>query len=185
MPEEWESFKFAISHGAELTTVQHIAHVESARRIIQDGRIKAGLVYDQSKLNKYRISVAWVSANSWALGSIYGTVEFQFSWADLVAGRNLYWVEAMTNYNPTAFRLLLSARDITRVARYNPMTDDGPLQLRNGTYYWNGNYTSEFMIEDDLSLDRCTGIRFVAHHQQYCSPIGNSCEDLRAMREIG
>jgi len=39
-------------------------------RIGEDGRIKTGLVYDQSWLNKSRISVAWVSANIWAQGSI-------------------------------------------------------------------------------------------------------------------
>jgi hypothetical protein len=170
-----------ISQAPELTTVRHIAHVQSARRIIQDGRIKAGLVYDDSKLNKSRISVAWVSANTWALGSIYGTVEFKFSWTDLIADQNIYWVEAMTNYKPSAFRLLLSKRNITNgvVRRYNPQRDDGPLRFKDGEYYWNGNYTSEFMIEDDLSLDRCTGIRFVAHHSQYCSALGSGCEDLK------
>src|SRR5450755_4335781 len=37
-----------------------------------------------------------VAANTWGPGSIYGTVEFQFAWATLVAGRNIYWVEAMS-----------------------------------------------------------------------------------------
>jgi hypothetical protein len=83
--------------------------VPAARRIIEDKRLKAGLVYDASKLNKSRISVAWVSANTWGLGSIYGTVEFEFAWSDLVAGQKIYWVEAM-NYRPTAYRLLLSKR---------------------------------------------------------------------------
>src|SRR5689334_424834 len=112
-PEEWERFRFNLDlERHELSTVRHIAHVPAARRIIEDGRIRAGLVYDESRLNKSRISVAWVSANSWALGSIYGTVEFQFSWADIVAGQNIYWVEAMA-YRPPAFRLLLSKRTIS------------------------------------------------------------------------
>jgi hypothetical protein len=137
------------------------------------------LVYDESRLNKSRISVSWVSANTWALGSIYGTVEFQFTWADLIADQNIYWVDAMTNYRPNAYRLLLSKRNIQAgpIMVYDPAKDEGPLRLMNGKYYWNYGFTSEFMIEDDLSLDRCTGLTFVTHHEQYCRPFGNGCED--------
>jgi hypothetical protein len=35
------------------------------------------------------------------------------------------------------------------------------------------------MIEDDLSLDRCTGLDFVRHNQLYCRPFGIGCEDRR------
>jgi hypothetical protein len=181
MPE-WDRFKFEIGkeNSAELKTVRHVVHVPFARRIAEDGQIKAGLVYDESRLNRSRISVAWVSANTWSLGSIYGTIEFQFAWADLIAGQNIYWVEAM-NYRPNAYRLLLSKRDIPAgpVTPYNPAKDEGPLRLKDGNYYWNAAYTSEFMIEDDLSLDRCTGLDFVEHHAQYCRPFGNDCEDRK------
>jgi hypothetical protein len=182
MPAEWDRFKFKISNLAEeLTTVRHVAHVPSARRIVEDERIKAGLVYDESRLNTSRISVAWVSANTWGLGSIYGTVEFQFTWADLVAGQKIYWVEAM-DYRPNAYRLLLSKRNIKPglIIPYDPARDEGPLQLKDGKYYWNSAYTSEFMIEDDLSLDRCTGLDFVRHHKQYCRPYGDSCGERRS-----
>jgi hypothetical protein len=59
MPAEWDGFRFEIGkeNSAELTTVRHIAHVPAARRIVEDRRIKAGLVYDQSRLNRWRISV--------------------------------------------------------------------------------------------------------------------------------
>jgi hypothetical protein len=179
MPE-WDRFKFEIDKGVELTTVRHVAHVPAARRIVEDGKIKAGLVYDESRLNKSRISVSWVSANTWANGSIYGTVEFQFTWADLVAGQNIYWVEAM-DYRPPAYRLLLSKRDIRPglIEPYDPVTDEGPLRLKDGKYYWNYAFTSEFMIEDDLSLDRCTGLNFVQHHEEYCRPFRNVCEDRK------
>jgi hypothetical protein len=181
MPTEWDRFKFEIgeANSSELTTVQHVVHVPFARRIVEDRRIKAGLVYDASRLNKSRISVAWVSANTWTLGSIYGTVEFQFAWADLVAGQKIYWVEAMTDYRPNAYRMLLSKRDLPTglITPYDPAKDEGPLRLQDGKYYWNGAYTSEFMIEDDLSLDRCTGLGFVLHNQLYCRPFGNGCED--------
>jgi hypothetical protein len=179
MPAEWDRFKFAV--GPELTTVRHVVHVPVARRIVEDERIRAGLVYDNSRLNKSRICVAWVSANTWGPGSIYGTVEFQFAWADLVAGQKIYWVEAMS-YNPNAYRLLLSKRDIRDIpagliSPYDPARDEGPLRLKDGKYYWNSTYTSEFMIEDDLSLNRCTGLDFVLHHAQHCRADGAGCED--------
>lgn len=183
MPVEWDRFKFEIGkeNSKELTTVRHVAHVQSARRIVEDRCIKAGLIYDQSRLNTSRISVAWVSANTWGLGSIYGTVEFQFAWADLIVGQKIYWVEAMMDYSPPAYRLLLSKRDIpTGVTPYDPTKDEGPLQLKDGKYYWNGAFTSEFMIEDDLSLDQCTGLKFVLHNEQYCRPFRNACQDRQS-----
>ena len=72
MPEEWERFRIRRGdrNAVELGTVRHIAHVPHARRIVEDERIKAGLVYDESRLNTSRISVAWASTNSWAWGSI-------------------------------------------------------------------------------------------------------------------
>jgi hypothetical protein len=180
MPE-WDPFKFKIGkeNSAELTTVRHVAHVSSARRIVEDRAIKAGLVYDESKLNKSRLNVAWVSANEWARGSIYGTVEFRFAWADLVAGQKIYWVEAIEKYRPPAYRLLLSKRDFRPglVTPYDPAKDEGPLRFKDGKYYWNGAYTSEFMIADDLSLDRCTGLKFVQHNEKYCRLFGSACED--------
>jgi hypothetical protein len=183
MPAEWDRFKFDIGseNSRELTTVRHVVHAPFARRIVEDERIKAGLVYDESRVNKSRISVAWVSANTWGLGSIYGTVEFQFAWSDLVDGQKIYWVEAM-NYRPNAYRLLLSKRDIPTglIVPYNPAKDQGPLRLAAGKYYWNSAYTSEFMIEDDLSLNKCTGLDFVLHHQEFCRPFGNGCKDRQS-----
>jgi hypothetical protein len=178
---EWDRFKFEIDKKSpELTTVRHVAHVLAARRIIEDGRVKAGLVYDKSRLNTSRISVSWVSANTWVDGSIYGTVEFQFTWADLVAGQNIYWVEAMEEYKPPAFRLLLSKRNDLAgpIMPYDPANDEGPLRLKADKYYWNGSFTSEFMIADDLPLERCTGLNFVSHHEKYCRPFGDKSEDI-------
>jgi hypothetical protein len=69
MPQpEWERYKIVDTY-AELTTVRHIVHLPVARRIVEDGRIKSGLVFDKSRLNKSRISVTWLSANNWALGT--------------------------------------------------------------------------------------------------------------------
>ena len=77
---------------AQFDTVYHIAHIPQAQRIIQDGRITAGLIYDKSKLNSSRLPVSWLSANHWANGSIYGNVAFGFHWSEVLAGRQIYWV---------------------------------------------------------------------------------------------
>src|SRR5262249_5847503 len=114
MPEEWEKYPVTRAKKVEITTVRHVTHLPAARRLIEDGRIKAGLVYDESRLNRSRISVAWLSANTWGNGSLYGTVEFQFSWADIIERNpHIYWVEAITSYNPIAFRFLLSDRQLS------------------------------------------------------------------------
>jgi hypothetical protein len=184
--KEWEKYKIKgdlAEAGAELATVRHIAHVPDARRIIEDGKIKAGLVYDESRLNRSRISVSWVSANTWVYGSIYGTVEFQFDWETLIEGKKVYWVEAITRYNPTAYRFLLTTGDLNAssvVEPYNPIKDDGPLRKSGNRWYWNGdNLTSEFMIDDDLHLRKTTGLNFVSHHPQLCRAFGSSCVDRR------
>jgi hypothetical protein len=186
--KEWEKYKIKgdlDKAAAELNIVRHIAHVPTARRIIEDQKIKAGLVYDESRLNKSRISVVWLSANTWAFGSIYGTVEFQFDWNTLVEGRKVYWVEAMTGYNPTAYRFLFSSRDLAElgsrvVELYDPIKDDGPLRKSGGKWYWNAdNLTSEFMIDSDLPLRNATGLNFVSHHPTICTIDGSACADRR------
>jgi hypothetical protein len=166
---EWEAYKIS-SSSSDLTTVRHIVHLPVARRIIEDGKIKAGLVFDKSRLNKSRISVAWLSANDWSKGSLYGTVEFQFSWEKLVKHKKIYWVEAIAGYHPPAYRFLLTFDEMTSplVTRYDPEKDDGPLRKIDGTWRWNSDFTSEFMIADDLSLQETTGIDFVRHNQTYC-----------------
>lgn len=164
-----------------MTAVRHIAHVPTAKRIIDDGRIKSGLIYDKSLLNRSRISVVWLSANTWANGSMYGTVAFEFPWADIIEGQKIYWVEVITEYNPTAFRFLLSKRDVTsrHVQLYDPTRDDGPLRFHDGKWFRAGNLTSEFMFEEDISLDRSTELDFVSHHPRYCSLNGGACEEIR------
>jgi hypothetical protein len=152
--------------------VRHIAHVPTARRIIEDQKINVGLIYDESRLNKSRISVTLLSANTWAFGSIYGTVEFQFDWNTLVEGTKVYWVEAMTQYTPTAYRFLLTPRDPHElgsgvVEPYDPVKDDGPLRKSGDKWYWNANFTSEFMVDNDLHLRKATGLNFVSQRQGF------------------
>src|SRR5712691_9415636 len=100
---EWEHYRIRLPKGSGwqagdgrvLETVYHVVHVPDARRILEDGRLKAGPVYDESRLKKSRMCVTWLSANTWAPGSIYGNVQFAFPWSQQIIGRRFYWVEAM------------------------------------------------------------------------------------------
>jgi hypothetical protein len=179
---EWKQYRFDVDNEhSELTTVRHVAHIPIARRIVEDGRVRSGLIYDESRLNTSRISVTWVSANTWAWGSIYGTVEFQFSWRDLVEGKHIYWVEAVPSYRPPAYRFLLSKETVASslIQKYNPAVDDGPLKLVGGKWFWNRQFTSEFMIADDLFLEKTIDLDFITHNRDYCSGYGSACEDRK------
>lgn len=188
MTAAWSTYRISFADaknrqfpiGRELQNIYHVAHVPGARRILEDGRLKAGIVYDESKLRKSRIAVTWLSANSWAYGSIYGNVEFSFAWRKIAAKKHFYWIEDMRSYHPWAYRILLSDREINSkyIQPYDPDTDKGPLRRKDGIWYWNGDYTSEFMLERDISLKECTNFNFVSHHDQYCSLDGSACEYL-------
>lgn len=100
-PPEWEAYACGIPKKAddfsdgsclELTEVHHVVHVPEARRILEDGWVKAGLVHDESRLKSSRMCVTWLSANTWVNGSIYGNVQFTFDWRRIVENRRVYWV---------------------------------------------------------------------------------------------
>jgi hypothetical protein len=114
-------------------------------------------------------------------GSIYGTVEIQFSWSGLVKDQKIYWVEVMRTYRPAAFRFLLSKTPINSslIKSYEPSTAKGPLKLVGGKWYWNENLTSEFMIADDLLLSSASGLDFVLHNKEICQPKRNACLDMK------
>ena len=183
---EWERYACTIpksegssaKDGLLLSTVYHVAHLPEARRILEDGRLRAGLVSDESKLNRSRTCVTWLSANTWAYGSIYGNVEFAFDWTEIIENRQVYWVEAMPNYKPHAYRFLLTDRDMSGskdVVLYDPEKCRGPLRKREDKWYWNGDYTSEFMLEDDVFLRDCTNISTISHHRDSCALNGQGC----------
>jgi hypothetical protein len=192
MPE-WDPYKVKIPKagsppggGAVLETVHHVVHVPVARRILEDGKLRAGLVCDESRLNKSRTSVNWLSANTWGPGSIYGNVQFSFPWTVLIDGRHFYWVEAMTGYSPHAYRIVMTDRDLSHsryVTPYDPSSDKGPLRERGGVWYWNGNYTSEFMIDGDLDLADCNSFEFISHNNNICRVHGSKCP-INRLRHI-
>jgi hypothetical protein len=167
---EWSQFGLVFQRGAtpkdasELETVYHIVHAKTCRRILEDERLRAGIIGDESVLKTTRISVVWTSANHWAYGSFYGNVRFGFDWARFAQGKNIYWVEAIAYGNP-AYRLMVTDRNLANglVTPYNPETDEGPLRKVAGIWYWNHRYTSEFMIDRDVSLREATTLDFVRH----------------------
>jgi hypothetical protein len=167
---------------SKLDDVYHVAHVSDACRILEDREIKARLIGDESRLKKTRTSVSWVSANTWAYGSIYGNVQFALHWQDLVKDRRIYWVEAMPGYSPSAYRFLITDRDLDSskyVQQYDPEHDKGPLRLRDGVWYCNLNRTSEFMLDRNVSLSLCHGVQFINHHPDVCPVHGSSCKDRK------
>jgi hypothetical protein len=179
--KKWEKYRID-DGGTLLEEVYHICHLEDAVDIVEDGEIRSTLIWDASILNTTRTCVSWVSANEWYQGSLYGNISFAYDWEALIDGYDLYWVEAMTDYNPTAFRLLLSNdSDIeAEVIPYDPRTDDGPLILKDGKWYRNSQLTSEFMLAFNLNLTNCKHIDFVDHHPVTCSKKGRHCPHLGA-----
>ena len=131
-----------------LSTVHHVTHTGLALRILADGKITRGLIYDESILNDTRTTVVWLSPNSWYDGSRYGCVQFTFDFADIVARRKIYWVE-VRKYKRDAYRFILSDQDLSKlpVTPYDPTTEEGPLRHVNGLWYWNSVHTAEFMLE--------------------------------------
>lgn len=189
MTSEWSKYgipadPFEINRNphlsSALTIVRHTAHISDAIRIIEDGTIRSSLVWDESRLNNTRTCVSWVSANWWADGSIYGNISFEFDWRGIVGEKKLYWVEAITIYNPDAYRFLITCHDPKDlpVTPYNPCTEVGPVILDKNDWHWNGMYTSEFLIDADLSLDSCCGITFVDHHRTKCRKDRRHCPEL-------
>ena len=46
---------------------------------------------------------------------------------------------------------------------------EGPLRHVEGLWYWNYNYTGEFLLEASLPLYDCHKVDFIRHHAQYCA----------------
>jgi hypothetical protein len=155
-------------------TVSHVAHIDDAFRIFEDDEICPSLIFDESKLKTTRTSMTWLSPNTWANGSRYGNVSFEFDWKKLTEEKHFYWVEAI-RYGIPAFRILVTDREpVIPLPKYRPKKGDGPLfyDPDQDIWYRNGSYTGEFMFDGALSLDECATVTFVNHHEQYCNKGG-------------
>jgi hypothetical protein len=128
--------------------VTHVAHVKDAVRVMEDGRIRSSLVYDESRLNTKRTHVSWVSPKDWARGYIYGNIAFVFDWRELVAEKRIYWVEYHETPRQHICRFLISAEKFTddKLERYDFEQPGGPLfyDEKADTWYHNDTVTSEY-----------------------------------------
>jgi hypothetical protein len=158
-------------------SVHYNCHIGDAFSVFANGRIQSSLVWDESKLRNTRACVSWASANTWANGSIYGNVRFEFDWKKLIDGKQFYWVEAMTKYNPPAFRILITEEPQPNLQKYDAESKDGPVYYhsKNDKWYRNGKFTSEFLFDSNLSLNECTRVVFDDHHTSYCRKTGPQC----------
>lgn len=135
-----------------------------------DDCIRAGIVYDESRLNKTRYHVTWFSPNVWHPGYRYGNVAFCTEFKTIRQKfKYAYWIENAA-YDIPAPRFLLSTKDDLPIAPYSPVTDEGPWTWTKGKgYRREDSVTVEFLVRSDLPLELITEIRFVKHHPTYCS----------------
>jgi hypothetical protein len=181
-PIDWPPSEHGSNRCVEVGEVMHVTHVDDAFRIIEDGKVRSSLVYDESRLNTKRTEVAWVSPKWWHDGFIYGNVAFVYDWNSLVAGRKVYWVEHRKTGRQDLCRFLICPHDPGElgIERFDPMMLGGPLYFdaKTAKWYHNDSVTSEYMVLSDLQLGNCKRIEFVKHHPRWCSKDGGACSCL-------
>src|SRR5690348_13634564 len=134
----WERYAIEdLDAAVKCSHLHHVAHVGDARRIVEDSRMNPELVRDESVLNRTRICVVWTSPNTWHAGSLYGNVSFTLPLSTLEK-RHFYWVEAMTKYNPTALRILVSVDELAskHLTEFDPADDGVPLHRSKDGAWW-------------------------------------------------
>lgn len=185
--KEWEKYKcdelpkskFSLSQAIPLKEIYHVVHLDATYSILKDKKLRSGLIFDKSVLNKERILVNWVSPNYWHYGSRYGNVMFSFDFAELIKSKNIYWVEVI-EYGIHAPRFLVTDKDYAghrHLKPYDPKTDRGPWIERGGEHWWNPNITLEIMIEEDLRTRQIKEVSFTDHHTHQCKIDPKSCPD--------
>lgn len=194
---EWNEFKIGEPAKAGFNNqcrpfdlVYHVSHARPALDIIQSRQIRPGLVFDESKLNDKRILVAWVSPNYWNPGFRYGTAGFLFHFADLIEGKNFYWVESIA-YKTKACRILVTDKDRgEELETYDPSAKDGPwwYDEGKGIHYFNGKYCLELMVEAPILLEMLAQFEFVPHNGEHCSihrDAPQNCRELGSNAQDG
>ena len=167
--------------------VTHISHTSDAIRIVEDGRIRTSLVYDESRLNTERVAVCWLSPKHWSDGYIYGHVSFSIDWPELIDDKQFYWIEHHQTKRQDICRLLISANSYPtiRLDDYPQDSLGGPVFRKNGTWYHNNSVTTEFLVDHDIPLRDVTHIRFVEHHPEWCAKheTTRACPDRKMQAE--
>lgn len=163
------------------SSLDHVTHIKNSLPILIEGRIKSGLVFDESILNKQRILVSWLSPNTWGAYR-YGNVRLKFKFNNIIENKKYYWVESIA-YGVPACRILITDKKHDNLSPYDPTKKDGPwwFDVSHEQHYFNGRYCLEFMVEDDLLIDEDIKLDFVTHHERWCSVHRNNpnqCSDL-------
>jgi hypothetical protein len=160
--------------------ISHITHLHLSYQILENQIIRAGLVYDKSKLNKDRILVTWLSPNYWYYGFRYGNVSFNYDFSNLIAGKRFYWVE-IVNHSIAACRILITENNYDNLFEpYDPKIAYGPwwYDEQRKEHYRNNNICLEFLFESDLNISDIIELKFVDHHSKYCCIKKGKCKDL-------
>lgn len=190
MSQPWSNYCIKAVDADDVTKMSclyHIAHVADARRIVEDRRINTELVRDESVLNRTRICVVWTSPNVWHAGSLYGNVSFTLP-LSVLNDRQFYWVEAMTQYKPTALRILVSESELTssKVTKFDPTQLGHPLhRAPDGTWRRLDDCNYEIMFDEQFMLDECQRIDFFNHRGRLCNKYrGKTCPDAGRERKV-
>lgn len=185
MSKPWGKYEIHDTEHPDITSfnvLYHVAHLDDAYVISSNGVINAGLIRDVSLLNDTRICVVWTSPNDWSSrGYIYGRVSFYLPVDRIFGDRYFYWVEEMTDYNPTALRILVSRKKIrdTRIIQFDPSEKGNPIFVdKRDRWCRLAEYNYEFMVAQDIDLDGCYLIEFVDHHPYLCNKYGSRCSEL-------
>jgi len=122
---------------APFSTMSHVAHREPALTIMREGVLRAGLVFDESRLNTSRIRVTWLSPNYWANGFRYGTVQYTYDWPALTVGIRACCILVIDR--------AVDDPVLADLTPYDSTQRDGPWWYDRATnqHYYNGNYTPD------------------------------------------
>lgn len=178
-PDRSENDLDSLTPESHPSTVFHITHEQHALRILEDSEISADLVKDESKLNKTRTRVVWLSPNVWKQGFRYGNIRFPVSWDTLIRGKRYYWVESIA-YNTPACRILISDNEYTELTPYDPATDNGPWIFADGKHYYNGDFCLEVLVDTNIPISNVSAIQLVDHHPNQCALKLSGCKGRTA-----
>jgi hypothetical protein len=170
-----------------LTSISHVAHIEVAQNILEEGVIRARPISDESKLRNHAFQVVWLSPKQWPDGFRYGNVRFTFKWETIIQGRQAYWVETIERYHPPADRILVTNNHYPDVVRPYDRGRQGSVWMQTGSrqgHVWNSARTFEVMLEQDLAIQDACAVDFVFHHQYQCSVNKDACPERGVGQEV-
>ena len=176
--KEWENYKVNKKNKGtnerdclEFSIVTHTTHISPFFDIINDNTISDRPIYDKCKIGRRGINVVWLSPKIWHGGFRYGNVQFVFNWSDIIKDMNYYWVECITDYDPSAPRILITNIDRSyELDTYDPTIGNGPWwwDKKADKHYVNDRYCLEIMLERSVNLSEVTGLNFVQHSKEMC-----------------